>query len=107
MREAYDQWHSGQHQGVTCHSCHESNLVGSLKQVWTYVTRRPDEVETHAQVAPETCLSCHGLDNGATESSQADVRHSIGQQIGCLVCHGQELHNMQPVWGDICTSCHE
>ena len=46
MEEAWQQWETGEHKDVTCHSCHEGDAVTSLRQVWTYITRRPDEVHT-------------------------------------------------------------
>ncbi len=103
MREAWDQWHSGEHREVTCHSCHEADLIGSLRQVLMYVTQRPDEVETHAKVSAATCLNCH---RPQEETAQADLRHAIGERTDCLLCHGQELHRVQPGWSDFCASCH-
>ncbi len=79
------------------------SLIGSLRQVWMYITQRPDEVETHAEVSSTTCLNCHRLQE---ETAQADLRHVIGQKTDCLLCHGQELHRVQPSWSDICASCH-
>ena len=107
MREAWDQWQTGEHQGVTCHSCHESDPIGSLRQVWTYITRRPDEVHTRPQVTAATCLGCHVDKEEKGGLARADLRHAAGGRTGCLLCHGQELHRVAPpAWSEICASCH-
>lgn len=106
MQQAWDRWETGEHREVTCHSCHEGDPVTSLRQVWEYVTKRPDEVHTRPRVMAETCLSCHAGKNG-DGLARADVRHAAGGRTDCLLCHGQELHSFQPPdWGKICESCH-
>jgi hypothetical protein len=107
MRVAWAQWKSGEHQGVTCHSCHETNLLGSLQQVWRYVTRHPDEVEARADVPAATCLGCHRPQEAAATPFSADMHHAASERAECFLCHGQELHHFQtPSWGGICASCH-
>src|SRR3990170_5037766 len=105
MEEAWQQWETGEHKDVTCHSCHEGDPVSSLRQVWTYITRRPDEVHTRPRVMAETCLACHTGKDGE-RFVKADLRHAAGGRTDCLLCHGQELHRFQPPpWGPICESC--
>lgn len=107
MRQAWDQWERGEHAGVSCHSCHEPDLAGSLKQVWRYVTRQPDEVEARAEVPASACLSCHGVQGGSVNTSSLDAHHAAGERAGCPVCHGQELHHFEtPPWSEVCASCH-
>jgi nitrate/TMAO reductase-like tetraheme cytochrome c subunit len=107
MRQAYDQWSTSVHNEVTCHSCHKSDMVGSMRQVWQYVTRLPNEVKTTAHVPASTCLSCHPLQDEEGNPARADTHHTVGEATNCLLCHGQELHRFQaPEWGEICASCH-
>ncbi len=107
MRQAWDQWQTGEHAGVTCHSCHQSNLVGSLRQVWLYVTQRPDKVHAEPRVTAATCLGCHAAKDSEGGLARADLRHNAGGRTDCLLCHGQELHRFQPpTWNEICASCH-
>lgn len=107
MRVAWDQWQSSEHQEVTCHSCHESDMVGSLRQVWRYITQRPDDVQARAEVSAATCLNCHRVQEEAASIVSTDMHHAAGERMDCPICHGQELHHFEaPLWSDICASCH-
>jgi cytochrome c nitrite reductase small subunit len=106
MQQAWDRWETGEHRDVTCHSCHEGDPVNSMRQVYEYVTRQPDEVHSRPRVMAEVCLDCHSGENGSG-LAKADLRHSAGGRTDCLLCHGDELHRFQPpAWGKICESCH-
>lgn len=107
MSEALDQWRSGEHEGVSCHSCHEADMAASLQQVWRYVTRQPDGVRARADVPAATCLNCHRLQEGAGSPVSTNMHHAAGERADCPICHGQELHHFEtPPWSDICASCH-
>ena len=106
MQDAWDRWQAGEHRDVSCHSCHKNDPASSLRQVWEYVTRQPEEVHTRPSVDAETCAGCHTGEDGSG-LAKADLRHSAGGRTDCLLCHGQELHRVQPpAWGKICESCH-
>lgn len=107
MRQAWDEWRDSEHSGVTCHSCHEADMVGSLRQVLRYVTRQPDEVQARAEVPASTCLNCHRFQEGAASAVSTDMHHLAAGMVACPLCHGQELHQFEtPAWSDICASCH-
>ena len=106
MQDAWDAWQTGEHRDVTCHSCHETDMGNSLRQVWEYVTSQPEQVHARPIVTAETCTGCHTGDGGSG-LAKADLRHAAGGRTDCLLCHGQELHRVQPpAWGKICESCH-
>jgi hypothetical protein len=108
MEEAWTRWESSEHRDVTCHACHEANILDSAKQVVVFVLRRPQHVGTHAVVPREVCQRCHTSGDERWRQVAATAGHTVHAEargIQCVVCHAPSIHRFAPPT-EVCGACH-
>lgn len=108
MHEAVSKWKTSSHSGVACQKCHKQSTADSLKQLYRFVTLRPQEVSTHAEVDFERCASCHISHNSRWQQIADTAGHKVHfERLGlqCVGCHSKGLHRfVRPTDG--CRECH-
>lgn len=94
------------HDSLSCHACHQQSLYASARQVYMWVSERPDKIGKHAKVPNKVCESCHITGDTATwQRIAATAGHRVHlesdssslKNIQCVSCHGVELHRFKPV----------
>ena len=109
MEKAWQRWNTSEHSKVNCHSCHISDPVADMQQVFVYAMKKPDKVEKHARVSDDACKSCHESGNSDWRQVAETVGHQIHNEdegISCVKCHSVTLHRFKPP-KDLCKACHE
>lgn len=108
MEEPFQKWRTGPHHLVNCHNCHKQTKWDSLKQVWMYVTQRPDKVVHHPELDHKVCAQCHLSQDVQWKLIAETAGHKIHSEklgIECLDCHQKGIHEIvRPV--DVCKNCH-
>lgn len=96
----------GKHDTLTCHSCHPFNLKAQTKEMFYWITERPDKIPPHAKVPRHICESCHVT--GAAKKTWARIATTAGHRthlesdssalkdVACLTCHARTAHRFQP-----------
>ncbi|MBI2346890.1 MAG: hypothetical protein HYV03_08480 [Deltaproteobacteria bacterium] len=108
MAEPFQQWQVGTHAMVNCHECHRHSKIESLKQLWMYVTLRPDKVIHHPELDHTVCVRCHATDSQRWHDIRETAGHKVHVDragIECLDCHDQGIHNIARPEG-VCVTCH-
>jgi nitrate/TMAO reductase-like tetraheme cytochrome c subunit len=107
MDPAFEKMTTGKskHAKLSCHDCHQQSVFASLRQVYVWVSERPKEIGSHANVPNTVCQKCHVTQDTAVwqriastaghrvhlESDSASLRN-----VTCVKCHGTELHRFEP-----------
>ena len=108
MEEAWTRWQTSEHRTVDCHSCHESDMVASARQVITFVIRQPKRVGKHAVVPKAICAGCHESGNSKWRQVAETAGHKVHERdrkIECVVCHTPGIHRFTPP-ATVCGTCH-
>jgi hypothetical protein len=108
MEAAWTRWQTSEHRNVTCHSCHEANVMESARQVVTFVLRQPEQVGKHAEVPREVCQACHTSGDPRWRQVAATAGHEVHAEqrtIQCVVCHAPSIHRFAPPTA-VCETCH-
>ena len=115
MNRAHDSYMASGHTAVTCHGCHEADLINNLSQLYHFLTERPDEPTKHAEVPNGVCLGCHGQTATGERAAGAgtDISKTLGHKVHeealklkCTACHGRDLHQFEPAV-KTCVLCHK
>jgi hypothetical protein len=115
MNRAHSSYMASGHTAVTCHGCHEADIVNNLKQLYHFILERPDEPEKHADVPNGVCLRCHGSGERGVRDKQAgvDITQTLGHKVHeealrlrCTACHGRDLHQFEATV-KACVLCHK
>lgn len=110
MEKAWSLWNTSGHSKVTCHECHSQSFVANGRLLVKYVTKHPQDVETHASIQARVCEKCHL----SGDQKWIQVRNSTGhkvhherEKIDCATCHGA-IHRFQPLVErrKTCERCH-
>ncbi|OGD46590.1 hypothetical protein A3K69_02895 [Candidatus Bathyarchaeota archaeon RBG_16_57_9] len=111
MNPAYETWEVSAMHDLTCHSCHETDMVESLGHVVEVLTKNPDEVTKETNIDNSLCETCHA----SNDSQWLQVAGTAGHEVhifdgvdlaDCIDCHGQRLHVFEPP-EDTCIQCHD
>ena len=108
MEPAWDRWQTSEHRKVSCHNCHEANVIASARQVITFVVRQPHRVGKHAVVPKEVCARCHESGDPKwrqVATTAGHVVHAEQRNIQCVVCHAPSIHRFRPPVA-VCGTCH-
>ncbi len=96
----------GAHDSLSCHACHPFELAAQTRELYLWITDRPEEVPAHGKVPRETCENCHV--QGAAKESWQRIATTAGhrvhlesdsaalQEVECLTCHARTAHRFQP-----------
>lgn len=110
MKEAYSLYMESSHNGLSCHECHVPTLSENLRQLYLYMTLRPDEVEKHAEVPNQICKKCHENEKKSSKYPQVaetpgHKQHTETIRVQCIHCHSKSLHSFHPP-EEVCKDCH-
>jgi hypothetical protein len=105
------------HAELSCHDCHQQPLMASARQLYLWVTERPEEIGEHAKVPNEICATCHVTsDTARWQRIAATAGHRVHlesdssalNELQCVTCHGVEVHRFRPV-NETCgqSQCHK
>lgn len=109
MESAWNRWSTSEHRTVTCHSCHETNVMEGTEQLIKFTLNQPEKVGKHALVNDDNCRSCHASGNSQWEQIANTAGHQVHsgeQNIACTKCHAVSIHRFSPP-RKICEVCHE
>jgi hypothetical protein len=96
----------GPHDSLSCHACHPFELKAQTKELFYWITDRPEKIPPHAKVPRTICEQCHVQGEAKKtwqrvastaghrihlESDSAPLRH-----VQCLTCHARSAHRFQP-----------
>src|SRR5687768_5721090 len=96
----------GAHDSLGCHACHPFEVEAQTKELFYWITDRPELIPPHAKVPRETCEGCHVT--GAAKETWQRVATTAGHRIhlesdssalkdvACLTCHARTAHRFQP-----------
>ena len=95
------------HDSLECHDCHEPDMIAQMKELWLWMTERPEFVPQHGKLENRVCEKCH--QQGDAKESWQRIAVTAGHQVHlesdssalkdveCITCHGLEVHRFVPV----------
>ncbi len=96
----------GKHDSLSCHACHPFELKAQSKELYYWITARPDRIPPHAKVPRTICEQCHV--QGEAKKTWQRIASTAGHRIHlesdsaplrnvqCLTCHARSAHRFQP-----------
>ena len=106
MDSAFARFAESEHADRGCHDCHQQAVTASLRQVYSWVLERPDEIGAHAPVPNAVCSNCHITEDpdSTWQRISATAGHRVHlesdstalQEALCVTCHGLEIHQFVP-----------
>ncbi len=106
MDPSFTRFSESEHAELTCHDCHQQPVTASLRQVYLWMTERPEEIGEHAPVPNQVCANCHIVQDpdSTWQRISATAGHRIHlesdstvlQDAQCVGCHGVTIHRFQP-----------
>jgi len=108
---------NNEHGKLSCHDCHQQSTMASARQLYVWVSERPEEIGEHAKVPTKICEGCHVTgDTARWQHVAATAGHRVHLEsdssaldtVQCVTCHGLEVHRFRPV-RETCgqTGCHK
>jgi nitrate/TMAO reductase-like tetraheme cytochrome c subunit len=130
MNEAYDTWTVSAMHDLTCHECHETDMIESVGHVVEVLTKSPEEVTKPTEIDNSVCERCHASNDpkwlqventaghnvhiyGAADHVDCIDCHGLSLHVfeppeaTCVQCHGEEISNVEEIMGTHCVVCHE
>ncbi len=95
------------HDSLECHDCHEPDMIAQMKELWLWMTERPEEVPPHGKITNRVCEKCH--QQGEAKETWQQIAQTAGHKVHfesdssaldtlqCVTCHGLEVHRFVPV----------
>lgn len=106
MAEPFRAFTASEHSELMCHDCHEENLLDKARQLYAWVSERPEQIGPHAPVPNGVCIACHiqrdadstwkRISATAGHAVHLNPRSPVMRETSCLICHGQEVHRFKP-----------
>ena len=118
MGNAWGRFQHSEHRKLKCHDCHQQSIFASMRQLYLWVTERPNSIPPHAKVPTTICKNCHDQSrpDSAWKHVLATAGHSVHlrndkpalRNVQCVTCHGAEVHHFVPI-DKTCgqAGCHE
>jgi nitrate/TMAO reductase-like tetraheme cytochrome c subunit len=111
MNTAYDAWSASAMHNVTCHDCHETNMIESLGHVTDVLFHNPTNVTKMTVIDNSLCESCHDTNDPQWLQIADTAGHKVHifgniTGINCTDCHGLNLHVFEPP-ENACLQCHD
>lgn len=117
MQDPFERFAESEHQGLGCKACHKPTFVGRSRMALTQIIENPEEIEEHAEVPNEKCVSCH-VDGDPEEWTL--ISRSVGHRVHleseepsleglrCVECHSSGVHEFAAT-SQTCgqAGCHE
>jgi len=96
----------GKHDTLSCHACHPFELKAQTKELFYWITARPEKIPPHGKVPRDICEQCHvtgkakdtwkRVTTTAGHRSHLDSDSSALKDVECLTCHARTAHRFQP-----------
>jgi len=106
MGPAFVRFTESEHSRLECHDCHRQPMMASMRQLYLWVTERPEEIGPHSPVPTQVCAECHVRDDPgetweAVATTQGHATHlesdvAALSEVQCVTCHGREVHRFVP-----------
>jgi hypothetical protein len=96
----------GKHDSLSCHACHPFEIKAQSKELFYWITARPDKIPPHGKVPRKICEQCHVT--GPAKDTWKRITTTAGHQthlesdslkragVTCLTCHARTAHRFQP-----------
>ncbi|HZJ01515.1 MAG TPA: hypothetical protein VFD22_12710 [Gemmatimonadaceae bacterium] len=119
MDPAFEKMTKGRskHAKLSCHDCHQQSVFASARQVYVWISERPKEIGSHANVPNTVCENCHVTkDTAVWQRIASTAGHRVHlesdssalKNLKCVKCHATELHRFEPAKQSCGQSgCHE
>jgi nitrate/TMAO reductase-like tetraheme cytochrome c subunit len=96
------------HAKLLCHDCHQQSIFASMKELYVWVSDRPEKIPPHPNNVPNAvCAQCHIKRNAdstwkrvsATAGHQVHLngKSPLFKELECIVCHAREVHRFKAV----------
>ena len=108
MEAAWQTWQAGPHHQITCHQCHQQNIVDRTRIVWHWAIHDAQHVPPHTQLNRQVCEGCHLSQEARWPQIAATAGHKIHvmrADLPCLSCYLPSLHAVEPKV-EACQKCH-
>lgn len=106
MGPAFVRFTESEHSQLECHDCHQQSVFASMRQLYLWVSERPEEIGEHSPVATGVCAGCHITDDpnetwqriSATQGHDVHLRSDATElaDVQCVTCHAREVHRFVP-----------
>ncbi|HUF11713.1 MAG TPA: NapC/NirT family cytochrome c [Longimicrobiales bacterium] len=117
MQDPFERFAESEHRGLGCKACHKPTFVGRSRMALTQILENPEEIEEHAEVPNEKCVSCH-VDGDPEQWTL--ISRSVGHRVHlesedtslsglrCVECHSSGVHEFAAT-SQTCAQagCHE
>ena len=96
----------GKHDTLSCHACHPFDIKVQSKELFYWITARPDKIPPHGKVPRKICEQCHVT--GPAKDTWKRITTTAGHRthlesdslkragVTCLTCHARTAHRFQP-----------
>ena len=107
MNPAFQKFSSDEnkHAELSCHDCHQQPISASMRQMYVWITERPEDIGEHAGVPNQVCATCHVTgDTARWQRVASTAGHRVHlesdssalKDLQCVTCHGVEVHRFRP-----------
>jgi nitrate/TMAO reductase-like tetraheme cytochrome c subunit len=105
MKTPFERFSSSEHSKLLCHDCHRQGMVANVRQLYQWVSERPEKIGPHAPVPNPVCNECHVQRDA--DSAWKRISATAGHQVhlnprspafnalSCVSCHGKEIHRFK------------
>lgn len=118
MTVPFRKFTASEHSTLGCHDCHRQGMIDNMKELYVWVTARPEEIPAHAPVPNTICAECHVQNDPDSTWKRivATAGHAVHlnpvspamREMDCVTCHGQEVHRFKPATETCAQSgCHD
>src|SRR5438552_9936895 len=106
MGPAYQRFVQSEHDSLSCHDCHQQSIFASARQLYLWVSDRPERIGPHARVPNGVCARCHitgqkevwqRISQTAGHRTHLESDSSVLRNVQCVSCHGVEIHHFAPL----------
>jgi hypothetical protein len=106
MGPAYRRFLQSEHDTLSCHDCHQQSIFASMRQLYFWVSERPQRIGPHAKVPNGVCARCHvtgqrqvwqHIAQTAGHRTHLESDSSALRNVQCVTCHGAEVHHFAPL----------
>jgi nitrate/TMAO reductase-like tetraheme cytochrome c subunit len=118
MEQPFRKFTASEHAELGCHDCHRQGMLANVRQLYQWVSERPERIGDHAPVPNAICAECHIQRDAdstwkriiatAGHAVHLNERSPAMRDMQCVTCHGEEVHKFKPA-SETCaqSGCHD
>jgi hypothetical protein len=120
MAVPFRKFTASEHSQLGCHDCHRQGMMANMRQLYQWVSERPEQIGSHAPVPNAICGECHNQREADSDSAWKRIASTAGhavhlnprspamREMECVTCHGEEVHRFKPAQETCAQSgCHD